>query len=61
MNVTDRLFEVQSKGGPAQVTQATELLAQHMTDPQTPNLGQEVDLLYDAYLNDPYLTREIHD
>ena len=44
----DRLQEVIAHGSPAQAELARQLL-------EVP--GPAADLLYDAYLNDPYLTR----
>jgi len=57
VNAADRLREVQRNGGPTQVKQATDLLAQLATQPADPDLEEEVAMLCDAYLNDPYLTR----
>jgi len=54
----DQLHEVQLNGGPAQVDRATMFLGRLMTDPADPKLILEAGVLYDAYLNDPYLTRK---
>lgn len=45
-----RLQEIITRGAPAQAA-----LARHLQG--TGSSAEEVDRLYDAYLNDPYLTR----
>lgn len=44
-----RLQEVIDHGSPEQAAYARELLSRPVED--------QIDLLYDAYLHDPYLTR----
>jgi hypothetical protein len=46
LNMDSRLQEIIDRGSPAQAELARHLPA-----------GAQADLLYDAYLNDPYLTR----
>lgn len=58
MDAFDQLREVQLNGGPAQVDRATVYLDRLMTNPADPKLILEAAVLYDAYLNDPYLTRK---
>jgi hypothetical protein len=53
----DRLREVKSKGGPAQSVQAALLLEQLRRQPQAYDLAAEIDVLFDAYLNDPHMSR----
>jgi hypothetical protein len=53
----DQLHEVQRNGAVAQAERASELLIQITANPNDPELEVEVSVLYDAYLNDPYLTR----
>lgn len=54
-----RLEEVVTKGAPAQADRARKLLERlDATSGQAAGeLAEEIDLLYDAYLHDPYLTR----
>lgn len=46
----DRLQEIVDRGSPAQAALARELQAR-------PDMLADVAALYDAYLHDPYLTR----
>jgi hypothetical protein len=57
MEAKDQLREVQRNGAVAQAERAGELLTQIMANPNDPQLEVEAYVLYDAYLNDPYLTR----
>jgi hypothetical protein len=57
MDVLDQLQEVQRNGAVAQVRQAEQLLTLIAAEPDSPSLRVEATILYDAYLNDPYLTR----
>lgn len=57
MQALDQLREVQRHGAVAQAERAGELLTQIMVNPNDPRLEVEASVLYDAYLNDPYLTR----
>ena len=57
MNTLDQLLEVKRNGAVAQAERANELLTQITANPNDPNLKVEASLLYDAYLNDPYLTK----
>lgn len=54
-----RLQEVIAKGPPGQAAHAERLLLQvNGAAGRLPaDLADEVDVLFDAYLNDPYLTR----
>ncbi len=49
MDRRQQLREVIERGSPSQAAYARELVCTERFD--------DVDLLYDAYLNDPYLTR----
>lgn len=53
------LREVQLNGAVAQAKHAAELLARIEANPDSDDLQlhQEAYALYDAYLNDPYLTK----
>lgn len=51
------LREVQLNGAVAQAKHATELLARIEANPDALQLHEEAYTLYDAYLNDPYLTK----
>lgn len=57
MELRDRLNEVEAKGAPAQATRAAELLAQLTRHPDDQSALDEADALIDAYLHDPYLTK----
>jgi len=48
---------VQRNGAVAQVKYAEELLARIAANPSDAQLDEEAHSLYDAYLNDPYLTK----
>jgi len=52
-----QLREVQDKGAPAQAQRAGELLAVLDMDAADPESIVEADALIDAYLHDPYLTK----
>ena len=52
-----QLCEVQRNGAVAQVKYAEELLARIAANPSDAQLDEEAHSLYDAYLNDPYLTK----
>ena len=51
------LCEVQLNGAVAQAKHAEELLARIVVNPHDLQLHEEAYSLYDAYLNDPYLTK----
>ena len=51
------LEEIQRNGGVAQIEYANELLTRMSDNPQDSRLYEEAHSLYDAYVNDPYLTR----
>jgi|GEM_PF-454064 len=51
------LEEIQRNGGVAQIEYASELLTRMSDNPQDSRLYEEAHSLYDAYVNDPYLTR----
>jgi len=59
MDVQARLREVIEKGAPGQAAHAENLLIQvSAARGELPAaLLDEIDVLFDAYLNDPYLTR----
>ncbi len=52
-----KLQEIQLKGGVAQVALASELIKRIAVNPHDSALRNEVNSLYDAYLNDPYLDK----
>jgi hypothetical protein len=52
-----RLREISAKGEPAHQEHARRLIAMMATDPAATSTQHEAELLIDAYLNDPYLTR----
>jgi len=52
-----QLREVQRNGAVAQAKHAEELLARIAANPRDERLVVEAHSLYDAYLNDPYLTK----
>ena len=52
-----QLQEVCDKGAPAQAKRASELLTTLQTDPQNGSAVVEADALIEAYLHDPYLTK----
>ena len=52
-----QLREVQRNGAVAQAKYAEELLARIAANPSDARLDEEAHALYDAYLNDPYLTK----
>jgi hypothetical protein len=56
-DLTTRLQEVLECGDPAQREQAGRLLTTLAADPQNPGARRDAELLADAYLNDPHLTR----
>jgi hypothetical protein len=51
------LQEIQRNGGFAQIEHAGELLTRIAANPNDLQLHEETYSLYDAYLNDPYLTK----
>ena len=57
MDALIRLREVQRSGGVAQAAQAGDLIRRIMATPEDPAIKEEVEVLYEAYLNDPYLTK----
>lgn len=57
MELTDQLREVQRNGAVAQAERANELLMQIAANPNDVKLEVAASSLYDAYLNDPYLTK----
>ncbi|MCH9737733.1 MAG: hypothetical protein K0U42_03115 [Actinomycetia bacterium] len=54
MAVRNLLLEIQRNGGPAQVESATKLLDQLAVQS---DISEQARMLYEAYVNDPYLTR----
>ena len=54
MDELEKLREVVNRGGPTQVNHARTLLNQL---DQKIDVSQNILELYDAYINDPYLTR----
>lgn len=56
-DIMSRLREVSTKGDPAHQEQARLLIAALDDDPQDAAAMRSAELLIDAYLNDPYLTR----
>jgi hypothetical protein len=57
MDSLAQLREIQCNGAVAQVKQAGELLIRITSNPGDTKLRQEASELFDAYLNDPYLTK----
>ena len=57
MHRLTHLHEVREKGAPAQARRAGELLAALESDPDDAPSMTEADELIEAYLHDPYLTR----
>jgi hypothetical protein len=57
MDVLDQLREVQRNGAVAQGKKAEQLLILIAAEPNNPKLKLEATVLFNAYLNDPYLTR----
>jgi hypothetical protein len=55
--VRAKLEQIIANGGADQARLARELLAR-LSVAESPALHAEIDALYDAYLHDPYLTRE---
>ncbi|MGA1146220.1 MAG: hypothetical protein ACO3YU_04405 [Candidatus Nanopelagicales bacterium] len=55
------LREVQEKGARAQAERANELLAVLQVDALDPAATAEADALIEAYLHDPYLTKNAGD
>jgi hypothetical protein len=55
------LREVQDKGARAQAQRAVELLELLEVDGENPVAIAEADALLDAYLHDPYLTKNAGD
>jgi len=51
------LREIQQNGAVAQVNHASELLTRIAASPDNSELHEEAYSLYDAFLNDPYLTK----
>lgn len=56
-DIMSRLREVSAKGDPAHQEKARVLLASLDDDPHDKAAVRGAELLIDAYLNDPYLTR----
>jgi len=57
--VKAKLEQIIADGGADQARLARELLARLSVAPaESPALHAEIDALYDAYLHDPYLTRD---
>lgn len=57
MESLDQLREVQLNGAVAQARHASELLTRIAANPNDLELKEEASSLYDAYLHDPYLTK----
>lgn len=55
MDKREHLEEIIDRGAPGQAAQAEELLASLLAG--QPDVAA-IDLLYDAFLHDPYLTRD---
>lgn len=53
----NQLREVQRNGAVAQAKHADELLERIAASPYDSQLYEEAHSLYDAYVNDPYLTK----
>lgn len=55
-----QLREIAQKGAPGQAAHARDLLSTvtALTGDLPPALAEEIGLLFDAYLHDPYLTRQ---
>ena len=51
------LHEVRDKGAPAQAARARELLQALDEDADDPQAPADADALIEAYLHDPYLTK----
>lgn len=60
MELKDQLREIQLNGAAAQAERAKGLLKQMTANPSDAGIQEEASVLYDAYLNDPYLTRNEH-
>jgi hypothetical protein len=58
MDAVARLREVSLLGGPAQAEEARRLLALVDNGAGVESVDEQIAQLYDAYLNDPYLTRD---
>jgi hypothetical protein len=61
MHRLTQLQEVCDKGAPAQAKRARELLALLQSDPRDEPSVFEADALIEAYLHDPYLTKDAVD
>ena len=61
MELRDRLAEVAAKGAQAQCQRATALLEELQVNGLDPSSQTEAQQLIDAYLNDPYLTKNAGD
>lgn len=61
MDLRDRLAEVAAKGAPAQSHRATELLEKLQVAGLDNSSRAEARQLIDAYLHDPYLTKNVGD
>jgi len=57
VDLLTQLREVQRNGAVAQSKHADELLERIAANPSDARLEEEAHSLYDAYLNDPYLTK----
>jgi uncharacterized protein YozE (UPF0346 family) len=56
-----QLREIQEKGAPAQSQRAIELLTVLEADADHQESVTEADALFEAYLHDPYLTKDVSD
>lgn len=56
-DLEERLRIVVTHGDPAQAAHAEDLLTTLSSDPHDTSAIHAAELLIDAYLNDPYLTR----
>lgn len=59
MHRLDRLREVQDKGATAQAQRARGLIAALERNAADPQSEAEADALIEAYLHDPYLTKDV--
>ena len=56
-----QLREVADKGAPAQAQRARELIAALQLNGNDPKASAQADALFEAYLHDPYLTKNAGD
>jgi len=61
MDVRSQLSQVIERGAPAQADMATALLERLSADPNEPTALVQAQNLIDAFLHDPYLTKNVDD